>query len=577
MHFFFPPETNAPDGRLRKLPERTFRWLLVTVAFASLGAMLIFGSAAHIEYDGYWHLFIDSQDRWRMFITEYRNDAHPILYHLVLWVLVRLGHAALLYRSASIVPAAIAVYLLGRIAERLCINRRVALLAAAAYGFSWVMLGINIDVRSYALCLAFVLAAFLQYVELFVGSFNDAPNRSMVRFAVYASLAIATEYYAVFFWLACLVMFAVNAAIRPSSLRFPRPWAKGNRRAALIAACLPLLTIGYFYRTHIRYQPRTYDHVSDYYWKAVPSPSVPSVVSAAQFVLRNLRSDLNFVLPMPLPSLRWMLAFLLITISMAVYLFATARGSIPKRAAALPLFILVLLLCQIAAGGVLDLYPFGGFDRQQSIFFPFAFLSCFVLLDLVLQKLNWQWGQNAVAGTITLLIAGSFVARWHTAWSQRRPDELACREYTTFKAKLAPAPGQYIDQFTLILFYIYTRDWHWHFKRHLYEPGRIDEYQLTSPAGQQLTLLRNPDYWNFDLRSAQVYHELFRSLHDAGLERANIFLVKQAKGPFSATGISSEEETIAELAWQSGLTVTAIYDNSEQIDIAVAITTVGKL
>ncbi len=569
MTFSSPPQPDAESIHSRGLSNRTFTWLLILMALSSLTAMLIFGSAAHIEYDGYWHVFIDSQDRWRMFITEYRGDAHPILYHLVLWLLVRIGHAPLLYRSASIVPAAVGVYLFGRVAQLLCVRKLVALLAASAYGFSWVMFGINIDVRSYPLCLAFVLAAFLNYVEFFVGRADKSANRLALLFAVYVSLAIATEYYAVFFWLACLAVLAADAVIRRSSRQALRLWAEDNRRAAFLSACLPLLTIAFFYRTHIRYQPPAYDHVSDFYWKPI--------TAVGEFVLRNLRLDLNFVLPMPLPSSPWLLTFLLGLGSTAAYLMITSRESTPKRAIALPLLVTILLICQLAVAGVLRRYPFGGFDRQQSIFFPFAFLTCFVLLDLFLQKLTRQWLQHAVVAIIALLVVSNFLAHWHTAWLQRRPDELACREYKTFRAKLAPTPGQYIDQFTLILFYIYTRDWHWHFKRHLYEPGRIDEYQLTSPAGQQLVLLRNPNFWNFDVRKPEVFQELFKSLRDSGLERANVFMVKQVKGPFSKADIASEEEAVRTLARESGLTVTAMYDDSGQIDIAFALGTVRKL
>jgi hypothetical protein len=102
----FPASANAP------VRTRWFLLALLAVTIASLVPMVILGRSEFISYDGYWHLFIDSQDRWRLFLSTYRGDAHPLLYHLVLRVLSRFGHSHLWYRSASILPGAACVYLM---------------------------------------------------------------------------------------------------------------------------------------------------------------------------------------------------------------------------------------------------------------------------------------------------------------------------------------------------------------------------------------------------------------------------------------------------------------------------------
>ena len=108
--------------------------------------------------------------------------------------------------------------------------------------------------------------------------------------------------------------------------------------------------------------------------------------------------------------------------------------------------------------------------------------------------------------------------------------ELLTQEYQTFQANAGPAPSLYVDQFTLIAYYIQTHDWKWKFRRHLREPDRVDEYDLTSSTGQHLVVLRNIDRWNFDLSKPEIYQVLVRSLHDAQLTSANMFLVKQVHG-----------------------------------------------
>jgi hypothetical protein len=81
--------------------------------------MLILGNSEYINYDGYWHLFIATQDSWRQFVTEFRADAHPPLYLAALRAAAAIGHSRLLLRAPSIIPGAVGVYVLGRIGEKI--------------------------------------------------------------------------------------------------------------------------------------------------------------------------------------------------------------------------------------------------------------------------------------------------------------------------------------------------------------------------------------------------------------------------------------------------------------------------
>jgi uncharacterized membrane protein len=534
--------------------DRLFLFLLLAITFAALVPMLVLGASEFISYDGYWHVFIAKQDQWRLFLSEYRKDAHPILYSLALRVITLFGHSRLAYRSASIIPGMVSVYLLGRIAGRLCSNKAVALLAAAAYGFSMVMIGIIIDVRSYPLALMFVIVAFYYLVDFIAQTYVASANRSLVLFGIFTSLAIASEYYAIFFLVACIGVLALLPATHPVSRKRSKKWAIQNWYAPLIAFGLPLIVIAYFYLTHVKYQPVSYNHVHDFYW--TPGSS------RVDFILRNLRVDLNYIFPVEISSTTILLGILVVFVPLLLYFGLFRKQSHESLAVGIPGLILLLLLVELIVFSLLGWYPFGGNDRHQSLLFPFLILTAFILLDQLITYLSASWLKTGILGTIAILIAANFSYRWQK--TPRRSVELFTEEYRTFQEKVAPAQAVYVDQFTLIAYYIHTHDWKWEFRRHFREPDRVDEYDLTSPTGQHFVLLRNIDRWNFDLSNPGIYQMLARSLHDARLKSVNMFLVKQLHGHSDSSAIAAEENQIRKLAADARLQVTSLYaDNAE--------------
>jgi hypothetical protein len=148
---------------------RAFPFVLFAITVAALVPRLILGSYQFIHYDGYWHVFTATQDKWEVFISEWRKDAHPPLYYLLLRVLASLGHSHLIYRSLSIVPGVASVYVIGLIARKLYRSTTVALLTAAAYGSSITIIDITCDVRGYALALFLILLAFTLWISCSMG------------------------------------------------------------------------------------------------------------------------------------------------------------------------------------------------------------------------------------------------------------------------------------------------------------------------------------------------------------------------------------------------------------------------
>ena len=537
-------------------PDRLFPLLLIAITLAALVPALVLGTSEFISYDGYWHLFIAKQDQWKLFLSEYRKDAHPILYHVVLRVTSTVfGDSRLACRLASVIPGVASVYLLGRIARRLCISKAVALLTMAAYGFSITMIGINIDVRSYPLALLFVIAAFYYLVDFLAGRYDASANHSLVLFGILTSLAIASEYYAVFFLVGCLgvltLLWVMHSAFREGF----RQWATRSWYAPVIAFGLPFAVITYFYQTHIKYHHSiAYSHIHEFYWS--------SASSCIDFILRNLRADLNYLVPVEIPSVTILLGVLIVFVPLLVYFGLFREQSHRSPAVGVPGLILILLLAELIVGALLRWYPFGGNDRHQSILFPFLALTAFILLDQLIACVSASWLKSGILGATAVLIAANFSYQWHKM--PRRSVELLTREYKIFQANVAPAQALYVDQFTLIAYYIQTHDWKWDFHRHFHEPDRVDEYNLTSTSGQRLMLLRNIDQWNFDLSKPEIYKVLARSLHDAQLTTANMFLVKQVPGHADPSAIAAEKNRIRRFAADAGLQVTSLYaDNAE--------------
>lgn len=488
---------------------RYFPYLLLAITFASLIPRLVLGVSQFIHYDGYWHIFIATQNRWPLFVSEWKGDAHPPLHYLVLRAVAKLGDSRLIYRLPSIVPGVASVYIFGRITEKICRDRLVALCATAAYGFSITMIDITCDVRSYPLALFFILCAFYFFTEA-----------CWLLFGFFTALAIASEYYSAFFLLACAFLLLL---------------ARPTWKAVCLSLGPPLAIAAFLYRAHFRLQPRIENVVSDFYWN--PGSSITS------FILNGLRSDLNFMLPVELHSTAALIVFLLIAAVAIGYGFAKMTPA--ARAAIL---VLILLLAELATLGFARRYPFGGFARQQSVLFPFLVLAGFVVLDAVVQNFK------IVIALIAVLIACSFVYQWRRFPKVR--EELFTPQYSIFENAFPTAHAVYVDQYSLIAYYIHTHNRTWIFQNHFREPDRVDEYQLASASHPPVTVLRNLDAWNFDLSSLDFYKTLARSLDSTDLSGADLFFLKQ----FPANVLNAAN--IRKLAADNSLTLGPIVYNN---------------
>ncbi len=459
--------------------DRRFNLLLLLITFAALVPLLELGSSQFISYDGYWHVFTATQDRWRLFLSEWRADAHPPLYYLALRIVAKLGTSHLLCRSLSIVPGVLGTYLVGRIGSLLFRAPELALLAAGAYGFSISMIEIFCDVRGYSLALTFVIGAFWCLVRMLGDSRRQGARGLFLWWSVLVSLGILTEYYVIFFFCASLIVLSLEILRRRQCIRIASNDLREWWPALTLGLALPFLTIVWLYTVHFRFQPRMQNNVVEFY--------LPAGRAASAFLWSGLRSDLNYLVPFSPHSAAFqnVAAALLIAVTVCV----AAAGAYRKESCAhgsLPALILLILLAELGISSVVRIYPFGGYERQQSIVFPFFVLTLFGSLDLVFQLLSSVRLKRTIAGAALIAVAGSFAYSWRNY--PRVSEELFTATYQTFRAKLPDVHGVYLDQFSLIAYFTHTHDWHWKFREHLQCPERVDVYETVSPGGRKSLL-----------------------------------------------------------------------------------------
>jgi hypothetical protein len=534
---------------------RTFPYLLLTITVAALVPRLVLGASQFIHYDGYWNVFTATQDRWALFLSEWQADEHPPLYYLLLRIVAKIGHSHLVYRSLSIIPGVGSVYVIGLIARKLCHSTTVALLTAAAYGFSITIIDITCDVRGYALALFLILLAFYYFLNFLLGECQQKQiKRSLVLFGIFTSAALSVEYYAIFFWAACLGVVLLNALWDPDFQKTRLKWLiREWYEVVPFIIGIPACILAYLYEAHLHRHLRPARHLIQFYWNA----SRP----ITEFILQSARKDLNYILPTGIPSTTVFLVSLLPIVALIWFFILRQDRKVARAASTAPILMLVLLVSELIVLAVIGRYPFGGEARQQSIIFPFVLLTGFLGLDGSVSFLRFPLMKKLVLFFTAALIIASFCYWWRKY--PKISQELFTPEYNLFVSGLHPTQAVYVDRFSSIAFYIHTHTWRWQFQNHFVDPKHVDSYGLTAPSGEHLIVLRKKE-WNFDLRSPGFYTDLAKSLRTAHVSGADLFYIAQQDQAVLAV----TQEAICVLADQAGLTAGPILRENDGLFIA---------
>ena len=506
---------------LRQSQAVSVSWLLLGVSLVAAVPRFYLGATQFIEYDGYWHVFVATQDDWRQFYQEYQANFHPPLFYLLLKVAMWFGHTPLVYRSISLLTGVAAVFVTGKIAERFSFNRYTPVVAALAYGVALPSIIISCEVRSYMLSVFFMLVSFYYFLDVLQEP-GEAQTKSRTLFAVSAILAGYSHYGAFLYICAC----AVAAGVFDIFLFRRNLWARLARDAATFTSIAAALA--YVYLTHGQPHAVVAEHLRSRYF-----PS--SHESLSVFLIRNSHDLFNWFSPLPVASgtpFGLVFAALIFAGGCLVYLIRRLSQAENGRAAATVLTS-ALLLSIMMAGGVFGKYPYGGELRQQFFLFPFAILCAAILLDRIAAAVRPR-----PASALVLSAVAAIMVSWSIAFAQypKVHTELGTAQMNPFR-KAFPAPAAvYVDQFNLINFFIHYHDWHWQFVGQSRAVPAISTYRV-SRANQSFLLLRDLSRWNLDFSEQALYTDLAKCIREQQVPSLTVFYTRQ-----QAQAVTIQEE-----------------------------------
>ena len=485
------------------------RWLLVISLLAAIPRLYL-GATQFIEYDGYWHVFIAMQDDWHQFYKEYQSNFHPPLFYLLLKVAIWFGRTPLVYRAISLLTGIAAVFVTGKIAERLSFHRYTAVVAALAYGVALPSIIISCEVRSYMLSVFFILVSFYYFLDL-LSEPPHAPIMSRSLFALYAVLAGYSHYGAFLYIGAC----AATAILLDVSLFRRSLWKRLAQDAVTFMAIAAALA--YVYLTHGQSHAVVAEHIHSRYFQSGHE-------SLWVFLTRNSRDLFNWFSPLPVTGGTFYVVFATLILAAAWLVNLIRRfAEVENVRAAATVLMSAVLLATMVAGGVLGKYPYGGELRQQFFLFPFAVLCGCILLDRTAAALSPR-----LAAALLLSISAVTVAAWSFAFAQypKVRTELGTTQMKRFRRDFPEPAAVYVDQFNVINFFVHYHDWRWHFVGHCQAPPAIDIYRVTR-ANQSFLLLRDFSRWNPDFGEQALYRDLAKCIREQRISSLTIFYTRQ--------------------------------------------------
>jgi hypothetical protein len=512
--------------------------ILILIALAAALPRLLLGASQFIEYDGYWHVFIAQQDNWSSFWADIYANAHPPLYFLLLKAVLHFGHSLLVYRSLSILTGVASVWLVGRIALKVTASNMRAYQSALAYGLAMPGIVVSCEVRSYMLSVFFVLVSFFCLLNV---TQNEAKSRT--GFAAGAILACLSHYFAFFYAGAAIALLLGRFAVR---------WYKGeiaNRltaAAAEAATSLPVVAaIGTLYLVHAGRLAKIQGHLLPYYF----DPNGQETMTA--FLLRNWKNLVNLFSPFAISSDAVALGVLIVAVAGGLWLTAFRRESRP----AWTILITAAMLAGFALAALAGKYPFGGDLRQQYLLFPFLVLCGAILVERIAGKLAGFVPLNG-----RLLLNGLAIAAivWVSVVRFEQYPKVAgnvAADRMELFDRLEPAPAAvFLDQYNLILFFIYHHTWDWSSVKLEPPISQVEVYRLRR-GEERMLVFRDHTNWNADPDDSAVYSELAECFRAGKLPELSVFDARQVPPKPPLSDPRGVRGTIAKLASGSGLCV----------------------
>jgi 4-amino-4-deoxy-L-arabinose transferase-like glycosyltransferase len=481
---------------------------------AALASILLahFGARQAINYDSIWHVLIARQGG-TVFWQEVYKNAHPPLFYLLLKGAIGVfGNSLLVYRAWSILAVAFSTVLIAHLVVRVTRNAPLAILACAAFALTANGLEIGLEVRSYAVFLAWALVALSAYLDWLSARPGRVPPRTRALFAAALSGAILTHYSAFFILAATLGAPFVLFALHPRWRRVLSLEVRRHRRALAAMFGAPVAVGVAALVLHVRHQPHGYSHVAEFLFD-------PHAESRAAFVLRSTRSlALLF-----LPELRiheaaaTVLAILLVGGLIALMAARPVRG----RRAVVPFVLLVVMAVTNLVAALAGRYPYGGYMRHEIFLFPFALLSLFVGIEQLRRVaprcLSWH---GLWAGATGLAVAVSAWVSVSTFPVLSAP--FGRLEWDRFRTHLGAPQVVLADQYSSIFVFGQVLDGDWRVRWQKTGPTELWQVWDLSRSGERFVFCRS-EYWQFDLSKPGFYGQVGACLARADADRLTVF------------------------------------------------------
>lgn len=514
-----------------------FLFGLILIAVAAAIPRLILGSTERIEYDGYWNIFIARVDDWKRFWYEISVDPHPPLHDFLLAGFVRLGHSLLACRALSFVMSIASVFCIGWCARKITSSEIWAWIAALAYALALPAILITLEVRSYALssCLTLLSLSFLLSLA------NPAPQHAgnlRLGFALATIFACLSDYYVFFYAAPAGMLLLAWAAFR----RFRGVKVSWLAELLTIAPVYAVMAALYFIQGHIN--ANIQQHLVAFYYDPQNRESIPA------FLLRNWKNLINLFLPWRISgdAAALILFALVIAGGLALVVALVRAADAASRPALWMVLMTAAVLGAIAAASVAGKYPFGGEMRQQFIVFVFSILCAAVVADRLTAAMATR-GKSAAAVVLSLAICGIFIVGIRNyPWTRQDvlPDQVAI-----FNRVAPQPPAVYVDQWNLITFFIYHRDWDWVPLAEHPSP-EIDVFRV-SRGQQHMLVFRDTSEWNVRAESPSVYRRFGASLRAGNIPEISIFGALQSPPDTPYWNLRALRYKIAGLARESGI------------------------
>jgi 4-amino-4-deoxy-L-arabinose transferase-like glycosyltransferase len=518
----------------------------LVVAALAVTLLVTVGIDQILGYDSFWHVFVARQDRWPNFWREIGLNAHPPLFYLLLRAADQMfGHALLVYRLVSVTAIAASILLLARIVHRLSGSSAVAIAAAAAFGLSFTAFDIGLEVRAYALNLAWMLAAFLLFVDWMSLEAAAFPAWKRWMLALTLSAALLTNYSAAFFLagagLTIVLLWLGHAQWR-------RRLGDEFRRHGVSAVAMfsvPVLVAAPAYLIHAASWAGRLNHVPAFMY-------YPDSESAVTFLTRTGQTLATLFFP----ATGFDVPVVPVTMTIGLVLLALAVRAVRRQeigAVAMVLFGLMLALNVAAA--LAGRYPFGGTLRHESFLFPFLVIAVFVGLESARRAVPLRWAAPRVWVGLSAVMIALNVASW-LSQVQLDTSTMMAGSLRAFRTGLGTPETIATDQFNFIIVFANHHYGDWRLR---WEPpggGTPQVWDVTGGGGEHITVCRLGG-WQADLSKPSLYSEVAACVERSGAARVALFSPQQPQIA-SSRPTDIEEAAAARLARDATLAVDTL-------------------